>query len=164
MNIYLMKKPKRINSVSVTLFVMAAGLGYLGWALIPIYWPVFQMDGIMRGACNDAYRERNDSVLVNRLVSQGRRTKLRLSPENFSLQRVPYSDEELMAMPEGPRRVNEERGKMCLITFHYEDTYTWPIIERKQLFVFDRVVEAPLETVSWKKQDQCSCSSVPTGQ
>jgi len=164
LNIYLMKKPKRINSVSVTLFVMAALILYLGWALIPIYWPVFQLTGIMRGVCNAAYRERDNDLLIGQVVKEGRRTGLRLSKENFLLERVPYTEEELLAAPEGPRRLMSERGKLCVLTFHYEDNYVLPLIERNQRFVFDRTIETKLEQVSWSKEDNCTCVSVPTGQ
>lgn len=164
MNIYLMKKPKRVNSVSVTLFVMAAVTAYLGWALIPIYWPVFQLTGIMRGVCNAAYREKNNDLLIEQVVKEGRRTGLRLSKENFSFERIPYSEEELLSAPEGLRFLLGERGKFCVLSFHYEDNYVLPLIERNQRFVFDRTIKTELEQVSWSKEDNCTCVSVPTGQ
>lgn len=164
MNIYLMKKPKRINSVSVTLFLLMVAGAYLGWTFVPVYWPVFQMTGIMRGVCNTAYRERNDDKLLDILVKEGRRTRLRLSKENFAVERVPYTEEELLAAPEGPRKVMADRGKTCVISFHYEDEYTWPILEKRAPLIIDRTIETPLEQVSWKKDDNCTCVSVPTGQ
>ena len=164
MNIYLMKKPKRINSVSVTLFLLLVAGAYLGWTFGPVYWPFFQMTGIMRGVCNTAYREKNDDKLLEALVKEGRRTRLRLSTDNFSIERIQYSEEELLAAPEGPRKIVAERGKACVINFHYEDEFTWPVLERRSPVIIDRRIETPLEQVSWKKDDNCTCVSVPRGQ
>lgn len=163
MNIYLMKKPKRINSVSVTLFLMAAVTAYLGWAYIPIYWPLIQMSGIMRGVCNDAYREQRNDALLQQLVREGKRTRLRISADNFSVERVAYSEEEMMNQSEHAKSILRARGKACVISFHYEDTYTWPLFDSPHRVVFDRTVETPLETVKWTKDETafCTCVSVP---
>jgi hypothetical protein len=163
MNIYMMKKPKRINSVSVTLFLMAAAAGYLGWANLPIWWPAFQMTGIMRGICNDAYHESDPEKLMRRLVSEARRTGFKISADNFKIKRVPFTPDEMMkAETEHLRSIMAYRGKACIVTFHYEDNFVWPLIEKPRRVVVDREIRSEMETVSWTKDKNKACTCVTT--
>lgn len=162
MNIYAMKKPKRINSVSITFFILAVVVGYAGWALIPIYWPVFQLSGIMRGICYDAYRNHDNEKLMDKLLKEGRRTGLKLSEDNFRLTRLPYSEEELVALTGGvmeKRGLYLKRGKTCRLEMHYEDDFTLPVIDKSVHLSFDKTVESTLEQIKYDKT--CTCVTLP---
>lgn len=166
MNVYLQKNPKRVNAVSVTLTLVALGGGYLLWFWLPAYWPVFQLTGIMRGACNDAYRIVDNDEIIKKLLVNARRTGLRLSKENFRMTRTRYSDEELRKLPGGMKTdVWAKKGKTCVIEMHYENDYTWPLIGKTQRLVFERTVEAELSPVIWDKGGgsfpDCRCVSLP---
>ncbi len=158
MNIYMIKKPKRINSVSVSLTLILATLGYLGWFYVPVRWPIFQLKGIMRATCNDAYREYNNEKLMKRLLSDARRTGLNLSPANFRLTRIPFTHEEMIAQKMKPGDLTASRGKECILEMHYEDDYEWPLIGKTTRIVFEDKVSAPLEYIKWEKQ--CTCVTV----
>ncbi len=149
MNIYAMKKPKRINSVSITVTLVILVVGYLGWFIIPTWWPSFQMGGIMRGACNDAYRMTNDEKLMTKLVKDSRRTGLKITKENFRFTRIKYTAEELNELNYPSGSTPDVRGKRCVIEFYYEDDYMWPLINKPQRIVFEKRIEAPLEQIKY---------------
>lgn len=155
MSIYEIKKPKRINSVSVTFFFVALVVAYTCWAIIPMFWPVFQLTGIMRGACNDAYRTSDNEVIIKKLIKDSSRTGLRLSPNNFRMSREPYSKEELKGKSEDTKIRFQKRGKVCVIEMHYEDDFTLPLLNKTVHVPFDRTVTAPLELVDYGPG--CSC-------
>lgn len=161
MNIYSMKKPKRINAVSVIFVFLAAVIGYLGYVFVPIYWPIFQLSGIMRAACYEAYRQTADEPVMASLLDNGRRTKLKLSKDNFRFTRLPYSEEELKVQSKGKPRLREilmERGARCRIEMHYEDDYPIAFTGKTIHLTFDKTVEQTLEQVDY---EMCTCVSVP---
>ena len=149
MNIYLMKKPKRINSVSVSVTLIAIAIGYLLWFVIPTYWPSFQMGGIMRGICHDAYRELDNEKLVTKLVQDGMRTGLKITKENFRFSRIPYTMEELTERKLPHDSYQAKRGKTCLIEFYYEDDFPWPLIGETTRITFEKRVEEPLVQIEY---------------
>ena len=166
MNIFLQKKPKRINVVSVTLTTILVVGGYFLWFWVPAFWPIFQLSGIMRGACNDAYRQTDDAKVVQKLLADAKRTRLKLSEDNFRFYRVPYTDEELEKLPGGRASdVWARKGKICVIEMHYEDDYRLPLIDKTHHQVFERTVEVKMTPVTWEKQDwslpECRCVHVP---
>lgn len=133
-------------------------IGYLTYFFAPIYWPLFQLGGIMRGICNDAYRITKDEQLMDRLLEQSKRTGLDLTEDNFRLTRIQWSDEELQELAgdnQRRREMLESRGKECLLEMHYEDDYEWPFIGKSSHFAFDSSATAPLEQIKWEKQ--CTC-------
>jgi hypothetical protein len=158
-NIYLMKKPKRVNAVSVTITIIALIIAYTGWFLVPAFWPIFQVTGMMRGACNDAYKIYDDEKVMAKLMKEVPRAKLRMTKENFRLTRVPYTEEELDAAVkdkgEKVREFYQKRGKTCVLEMIYKDSYEWPLIGKTTDFTFERKVETELEQVQWEKS--CTC-------
>src|SRR5688500_16366092 len=117
-----MKKPKRLNTVSVTLLLLGAVLAYVIWFLVPAFWPIFQLTGIMRGACNNAYREYDDKKVISVLLRDARRTKLRVTEDNFRLTRLPYTEEELAVLSKGQQTgmdLLRRRGKECVLEMRY---------------------------------------------
>lgn len=158
MNIYAPKKPKRINSVSVTIALFLLVFGYLGWAFGPILWSVFQLEGMARAACNHAYRELDDEAVIAGLVRDSARTGLRLTAENFRMTRVPYEEaelrEETASIGSDQQRAQRarflrERGKTCVIEYYYRDQYPLPLIGQTIELTFNDEVRGSLETVTW---------------
>ena len=113
MNIYLMKKPKRINSVSVTLFFGTLLIVYVCYWWIPILWPLFQMTGIMKTACNEAYRNVDDKLVMKKMLVDAQRTKLKIDENNFRFRRIMFTPEELVAMKLSDDNFVAQRGKRC---------------------------------------------------
>ncbi len=159
MNIYLMKKPKRINSVSVSMFLGLLLFVYLLYWWIPILWPIFQMTGIMKNACGEAYRNVDDRVVMEKLLTDAQRTKLKISENNFRFRRIKYSRDELASMNIEEDTFVANRGKHCEIAFHYEDDYPVPFIGLETRLVFERTIDAPLVPVKYEKL--CTCVTVP---
>lgn len=149
MSIYAMKKPKRINSVSVSITLIALVFGYFGWFLIPVYWPNFQIGGVMRAACADAYRLPDDKQIMKKLVADSRRSGLRLTEDNFRFTRVPYTPEELTERKIDSNSNVAKRGKECILEFYYEDDYEWPLIGKKSTFTFEKTIKGDLTQVEW---------------
>lgn len=158
MNIYAPKKPSRINSVSVSVTLFLLAFGYFLWAFVPIYWPIFQLQGIARSACNQAYKQLDDEKVIEKLVEDSRRTGLKLSEDNFQMTRIPMDDDEIeaeLASFEDPRARAEralylrQRGKACVIEYYYRDRYPLPLIGQTVELTFNNEVRGSLETVSW---------------
>lgn len=158
MNIYAPKKPKRINSVSVTVALFVLVLGYLGWAFGPILWSVFQLEGIARAACNEAYRQLDNDEVIAKLVRDSSRTGLRLTAQNFRMTRLPYDEEELReqtaVIKDSQSRAKQvaylqQRGKTCVIEYYHRDRYPLPLVGKSIELTFNDEVRGSLETVSW---------------
>lgn len=129
MSIYAIKKPKRINSVSVGLTIILAGILYLGYAMLPVMWPLWQVGGMMRSTCAQSFSSvGDDAELLKKLVRETRRTRLRISVDNFQFEREPYSDAELENLPAARRDQLQLRGKTCVIRFRYDDEYELPLL------------------------------------
>lgn len=166
MNIYLMKKPKRINSVSVSLAILGLILLYVCWFLVPAFWPIFQLTGIMRGACNDAYKQLDNEVVMQTLLKNARRTGLQLSKENFQLSREQYTPEDLKQFGnQKPEFITfvQKRGKACVLKMRYQDNYTWPLVGETTQLTFEREVRVDLKPIQYKKTGpfDCTCAKVP---
>lgn len=162
MNIYAMKKPKRINAVSISFFFLALIFGYIGWAVVEIYGPIFQLSGIMRGACNDAYRNTSDEQVMNKLLKDSQRTGLPLTKDNFRFTRIPYSEEELQVLTKGnqsARAAIAARGKTCKIEMRYANDFKLPLLDKTVHIPFEKTVVASLEQVKYDKM--CTCVTVP---
>ncbi len=125
-----MKKPKRLNSFTISLIIFAIIMAYLGYAFIPIYWPLIRMKGIQRSTCAFAAQEYDDQVIMKRHLKDVKRTGLNLSKDNFLFERVSYSDEEFEAMKtEALRDWGRKRGKTCRFHFSYANTYLLPLLD-----------------------------------
>jgi hypothetical protein len=48
------KSPRRINFVSLFLFLVLIGGAYAGWKFIPPYWQAWKVDEVLREARNEA--------------------------------------------------------------------------------------------------------------
>jgi hypothetical protein len=154
MNMYAIRKPGRLNSVSVGMLVILALLGYAGWFLVPVYWPYFQLAGMMRGTCSDAYRSTDDDALMARLVRDSARTGLRLGPQDFVFERIRYTPEELRALL-GDRadtaRTVTQRGKECVIRFRHEADHVMPLLGKTVRLSFSTEKRVSLAPVSWDR-------------
>jgi hypothetical protein len=157
-NIYAPKKPSRINSVSITFTVVGLALAYFLWAFIPIYWPIFQLKGICRAACNDAYRVTDDDEVIKRLVRDAARTGLGLTEDNFRMTREPYTEDELVALTAKIEDVDKraewttflrDRGKTCVIEYLYRGRYTLPVVGQSVELTFNDEIRGSLESVNW---------------
>lgn len=157
-----MKKPKRLNAVSLTLMGLVVVFAYVIWFLVPAFWPIFQLTGIMKGACNEAYRESDDRKVMAKLLMEAKRTRLPLTEDNFRLTRVPYTDDEIATLSNGEQGMIDmlqRRGKECVLELYYEDDYEWPLIGKTKHFTFEREVRTPLEVVKWEKACTCVTTS-----
>lgn len=130
MNVYAMKKQRKINSVSVSMALILFLMGYLAYAIVPVWFPMFRMSGVMRGVCNEAYKNFDDEELTKKVLTGARIAGLRLTREEVRFVRVPY-DPEVLAM-EAPnwREVLSKRGARCQVVFETVAQIHFPIIEK----------------------------------
>jgi hypothetical protein len=147
--VYEMKKPKRINSFSVTLFFVTVTVAYLGYWYLPEWWPMFQLTGIMRGICNDAYRTYEDEKLVDKLLKESKRTGLRLTKENFLLERVKYTAQEMNNFDQNQQLTFGQRGKKCILYVKYHKRSPLPFIGKEVPLSWEKSVETDLSTVKY---------------
>ncbi|MEL7368203.1 MAG: hypothetical protein AAFN74_04770 [Myxococcota bacterium] len=144
----------------MTMFFGTIILGYLLYWWGPILWPIFQMTGIMKTACNEAYRQLDDRKVMQKLLGDAQRTGLAVTEDNFRLRRIPYTPEEMEQFANKTEYI-QRRGKVCEIDFRYADTYAIPFTGKTIHLQFDRTVDAPLSPVKYDKL--CTCVTVPGG-
>jgi hypothetical protein len=157
------RRPKLINSVSVTLGLTCLILGYAGWFFLPEFWPVFQVTGIMRDIANRSYRTVEDEDLMAMLLKETEHVKLPLSRDNFRLERIPWEMGELLEL--GPSTNSNDvwirRGKGMVVQFHYQGKAKWPLLDRYTQLTFDRDVsisyEEKIREGSEIKKPGCNC-------
>jgi len=170
MGVYDPKKPKAMNAVSVTGALVVLVLGYLAYVLVPPYWQIFQLQGILKSACNEAYQQWSDEKVMDYLMRQVPRTRLPLSKDNFRFTRIPYTAEE--RREEFGERANdpqivqlaETRGATCVMEYRYARTIHFPLIEQELPVVHQGEVRASLKTVRYDQPFQCRCAAVSASE
>lgn len=149
------KKPSAFNVVNVILVLVLGTVGYLGWFYVPHWWPVWQLTGIMRGVGNDAYREYNNDKLLEKLLKESKRTGLKLTAQNFTIERRAYTPEEMAEalkgtnMSDAARLLFEQRGKAITLYFEYNVNARWPLRETSRPLTFRRTVTVDLSIIQW---------------
>lgn len=153
MSVYDMKKPKRINSVSVSMTLILLVVGYLAYAFGPTYWAIFRLQGVIKSACNEAYRQMDDDKVLDFLVSAVPRTGLPLSKDNFRFTRVPYTGERARELFDKPLRdvaiSVTNRGMRCEIEYYYKHELTLPLLGIEVPLVHNGTVTGSLEPVQY---------------
>lgn len=164
-----MKKPKRVNSVSVGLALIAVVLGYAGYAFLPVMWPLWRITGIMRSTCSQGYSNTlDDRALLERMVRETRRTGLRLTLDNFRFERIPYDEETLLRMSERKRALAMKRGRGCRLRFRYASDYALPIVDVPYHLPYEATVDYTYDDGTTSKSNplyeffynSCTCTSV----
>ena len=149
MSIYAPKKPKRINTVSVTTTLVLAALIYAGWWYLPHWFKVWQMSSAMITIGRKAYREYDDEKLFTELRTHAARIGLRVTRDNFAIWREPFTAEELSGLTAEARDLYTKRGKKIYISFAYNVDAQWPLIEKTTPLSFDREREVDLAVGKW---------------
>jgi hypothetical protein len=152
--IYEIKQPKKINSVSVSVYLSLAAVLYVGAWWIPVWWPVFTLHGVMRGICNDAYNDWDDDRLMKKLLREARlRSELSgLNEDQFKMWRDKYTDQELSSLrvTSNAAITNfQKRGKTCHITWEKDIKTEFPLVDKTKTIHFRREVETDLSTVKY---------------
>lgn len=160
MNIYAMKKPKKLNAVSVTIGILVIVFGYLTWFLLPVYWPFFQMSGIMRTACIRAFHDKDDKKLLKKMVDEAGRTGLKVTADNFRFTRILYDDAELVGNP--IKEMLRRRGKSCRVEFVHEHDYKIPLTGKTwhKRTLMEQNIDLRELGGNESLLDQCSCDKV----
>lgn len=149
---YNAKKPNKINPVSISVTVVILGLGYLGWFYFPHWFQVFRISGVMRGVGTEAYRNFDDQKLMKKLVDESKRLIPNLNENNFKIQRVKYTNDELNALEvkHGTQRdVYQTRGKELVIEFAYIFTAKWPLTQKTTKLEFHKEVVQDLSVIAY---------------
>lgn len=149
MSIHTPKKPRRINTVSVTLTLILAVGGYFGWFYLPHWFAVWRLTGAMMSIGRSAYREFDNEKLMEKLLVEGRRNGLQVSRDNFAMEREAYTEDELINATDLWRRVARQRGKRITISFATTINAKWPLIDKVTPLYFENVREVDLSTDSW---------------
>ena len=150
MSQYDPKQPSRVNFVSVTLTLVLLGAGYGGWFYVPHWWPVVQLATPMQAACNDAYKEFDNRKVMSRLASAAAKINPQYLPGHFKFERVPFKSTELgRGGADKNHGILRQRGKECIITFHFEVEAKWPLLEKYRHITFHRQVQGDLKPTNW---------------
>jgi hypothetical protein len=169
-NIYAMKKPRRINSVSVGLTLIGLFLAYAVWAFVPVMWPLWQMAGILRTGCAKAYSIADDEQVMKFVLKDSRRTKLQVTEDNLRFVRVPYPEEELLDFDATRRDLLARTGRECRFHFRYVDEYELPLLGWRYELPYETTVTLDLRRDEGDTNalyelfyNSCTCTSVRGG-
>lgn len=151
MSIYAPKKPKRLNSLNVSIAIVTLVLGYLGWFYLPHWFKAWSMSGALVSVGRDAYRVYDDEVLRKKLLAEGRRIGLPVTPKSFLIKREPYSDAEISAMVRDKKDpwYMKNRGKSITIAFAVRVKADWPLTDDSTELEFSSQKTMDLTTVTY---------------
>ena len=170
MNIYAMKRPRRMNAVSAGLTILLLAAVYAGWALLPVLWPLWQISGMMRTACAQAYRTTDNGEVIAYLMKEVQRSPLAVNEDNFRLERKPYAEDELLNLAPDARRKRRAQGRTCVLRFRYVDRYRLPILGTMYRMPYEASVRLDLRPNEGRGRalndlvyNSCTCTSVRRG-
>lgn len=146
MSQYAPKKPSVVNSFSVTLTLILLVGGYFGWWYLPHWFKAWRMSGVLVSVGNDAYRQYDDNKLMAILVKEGKRLGLNVSEDNFAIQRVPYTADELSGVVSS---IPAKRGKMITIAFAQTVVAEWPLVGGSRELTFEYQATTDLAAVAY---------------
>jgi hypothetical protein len=134
-------QPRLLNSVSITMLIIALCGGYWGWRFFPSYWDSWTVDHHLQEGAASVYgligaqapNENNESSLKD-LVDTTRKK---------ILEAVPIAD------PNFAVNLDVKPGVGATMTADYDVYIEHPLIEKKTKIHFHRVGEADLKQVKW---------------
>ena len=130
--------PKRLNSVTVVMLLILAGVGYWIWRFFPFYFDGWSVDHILKETASAIYK-------ANRLTEPGRTETLRELVEKAKLdiqKKANVTDPELVVGL-------EIEGIHAWVTADYHVTVTHPGISRTTTLHFQKKEDANIKTVNW---------------
>ena len=141
-----MRKARGVSSVTLLVWVGILAAAYLLLAFGRVYWDNFEVQGILRQAANECYRQTNDSEVRLSIVN-----KLHATFDVTGEDRVGRN---VVRMPllfdEGDIQIQRtEVPKYVNIWFTYQRQVTLPLIGQERVLTFNDHAEQDLSPVKW---------------
>jgi hypothetical protein len=133
--------PRRINSFSVTLALMALALGYWAWRFFPVHFDSWTVDHILKESASQCYR-------ANRLREPERTTTLTdiVNKAKADIRRqTGITDPELVVN----LNIEETTASMSA---EYQVIVTHPLVSKTTTLHFQRKENADIKVVNWDNQ------------
>jgi hypothetical protein len=130
--------PRRINAVSVTLFIAALCVGYWFWRFFPVYFDAWSVDHILKESASQTYQ-------ANRLNEANRMTTLKEIVDKARakiVKQVEIHDPELVV------DLNID-GDKATMTADYTVKVTHPVIDKITKLHMHREETANIKFVKW---------------
>jgi hypothetical protein len=134
--------------VTVLMVTGLAGAFYLGWVWVPVYVVHYEVKQVVRDFANQAVRNKNDQVLVQRMCDKLRSLETTQGEDQWGRPAaVPLVDL-------APDEVTWERDAgarppMLRVAFDYVRTVTWPLLDRTDEITMSVEHEQDIEPPTW---------------
>ncbi len=133
-------QPRRFNSVTVTLILLALGAGYWMWRFFPVYFDGWTVDHILKESASEVYR-------ANRL-SEPERTETLTAIVQKSKKKI----REQTAVIDPELVVNlEVLENDAAMSAEYSMVVTHPVTSKTTTLHFFRKEHADIKRVDWDK-------------
>jgi hypothetical protein len=141
-----MRQPRGLSFVTVLTFVALAAGVYCLFAFGQAYWDNLEINGILRQAANECYRQPDDQA-VRQLILNKLHTAFDVAGEDAvgrRESRMPF------AFDEGDLQIQRtEVPKYVNIWFSYQRTVRLPLVNRQRVLTFNDHAEQDLSPVRW---------------
>jgi hypothetical protein len=132
-------QPRRLNSVTVVLLLLAAAGGYWMWRFFPVYFDAWTVDHVLKELATAMYRanrlnEPERSKTMRELLDKGR---------SDIIAKANVTDPEL-------RLDLEVQESTAEVTAQYTVVVTHPLVNRTTTMHMKRVESANIKSVNWE--------------
>jgi len=141
-----MRQPRGVSLMTVLIFLgLAAGV-YCLFAFGQAYWENFEVNGILRQAANECYRQPDDAA-VRQFIMNRLHTTFDVAGEDRvgrSLVRMPFEIED------GDLQIQRsEVPKYVHIRLTYRRNVMLPLVQKERVLTFNDHAEQDLSPVRW---------------
>jgi hypothetical protein len=141
-----MRRPRGITAMSVLIFIALAAFVYCLFAFGQAYWDDMEVNGILRQAANECYRQPDDGAVRQSIVNKLNSTFAVVGEDAFGRResRLPivFGDGDLQIQrSQVPKNVN--------IWLTYQRTVKLPLVNQERVLTFNDHVEQDLSPVKW---------------
>ncbi|HEX9604037.1 MAG TPA: hypothetical protein VF973_09830 [Myxococcales bacterium] len=141
-----MRKPRGITLMTVLIFVALAAGVYCLFAFGQAFWDNLEVNGILRQAANECYRQPDDQAVRQLILN-----KLHMSFDVAGEDKVGRSEVRMpLVFDEGDLQIQRTQvPKYVNIWFTYQRKVTLPLVNQERTLTFNDHAEQDLSPVRW---------------
>jgi len=141
-----MRKPRGVSYMTVLIWLGLLAGAYFLFAFGRVYWDNFEVQGILRQAANECYRQTDDSAVRMSIIS-----KLHSNFDVAGEDRVGRSETRMpLLFDDGDIQIQRtEIPRYVNIWFTYQRRVTLPLIGQERMLTFNDHAGQDLSPVKW---------------
>jgi hypothetical protein len=134
-------QPRRLNTVTITMLVMALAAGYWLWRFFPAYFDAWTVDHLLKEAASATYK-------LNRLSEPGRTKELKALVDKT---RADIQKQANVTDPDLDVTLDiSDDGNDCAVSADYKVVVTHPMMTHTTTLHFHRTEKADIKRVQWE--------------